>query len=329
MDERGRVRSWFQRNGGRFGMSGAPVVCRAVLNLGGFTNRSFTLGDGRVRLHLKLAGSGQAPLPRRWMDVQQVLEAEYRSPRLLGVVEGGVIAGEALGLVFEHIPGHALHPRRDRRVLTEVLALAARLHRDTTLGGRLGAAARGVRTCAADLLETYVERFRADMLSVAPVAAALDFLPADFPTWARSHTDALEAAAAGGAFAVPATAVVHGDFHAGNVLVGGDGRWWVLDWDDLHARGDGMLDVTNLMRAQILRGEGDELLAAYAQAAGDPAGAGRVALYRRAMLLDEIIDSLADYVASEALPQHRAAVRAIKRTAHLEAMALYKREFTQ
>lgn len=328
MDDRRRVRSWFERNGGRFGLSGGPVVCRAVLNLTGFTNRSFTLDDGRLPLHLKLADEDHAPLLRRWVGVHEALEAQYRAPRLLGVVEGGAIAGESLALIFEHLDGRALHPWRDRGVLAEVLALAGRLHRDATLAEALGAAVEGARTCAADLLDTYVERLRADMEVVAPAAADMDFLPAGFCAWAHRQTDALEAEArALGAFAAPATAVVHGDLHTGNILVGADGRWWVLDWDDLHARGDGLSDVTNLMRAQLLRGEGEELLAAYAQAAGDRDALGRVPLYRRAMLLDDIIDSLADYVEGEAMPQHRTAVRAIKRTAHLEAMAIYRREF--
>lgn len=329
VDDERRIRSWFQAHGGRFGLSGSPVSCRAVLNLGGFTNRSFTIEDGRRRLHLKLADEANAPGLRRWMRVHGDLEVAYRAPRLLGALEGAGIAGEALALVFEHVPGRPLNPLHERGALQDALVLAARLHHDVALGDRLGPPSRaGGRACADDLIETYAERLRADLAVVEPAVAELEFVSADFPAWARSEIDALEAAVqADPAFAVPATAVVHGDLHVGNLLLGLDGGWWVLDWDDLHAGGDGALDATNLLRPLLLRGLGADLLTEYARAAECPGVEDRAILYRRAMLLDEIIDSLADYVEADAMPAHRKAVRAIKAAAHLEALPIYRRAF--
>jgi len=325
MEDERRVGRWFEIHGARFGLLGHPVLCRAVLNLGGFVNRSFTVADGRRLLHVKLASAENAPGLRRWATLHRRLETDHRAPRLLGAIEGTDMAGEALALIFEHVPGRAPNPLRDRAALVEALAAAAALHGDRGLEAALGGPGEG-RTCADDLIETYVDRLRADMEVVVP--AVLDFLPDGFAAWARREIDALEAAARDTpAFAAPAAAVVHGDLHTGNLLLGEDGRLWLLDWDDLHAGGDGALDAANLLRPLLLRGGGEDLFAAYARLAGDPGAAERVPLYCRAMLLDEVVDSLADFVEAEALPGHREAVRTLKRNAHSEALAAYRREY--
>lgn len=220
-----------------------------------------------------------------------------------------------------------MNPLADTGVLAAAVRAAAALHADLALQGALENPPPG-RTCADDLIETYVERLRADLEVVAP--AGLDFLPPGFAEWAASEVTELETAARRSpAFARPAGDVVHGDLHTGNLLVGQDGRLWILDWDDLHAGGDGVLDATNLLRPLLLGGQGTELFAAYVAACPDPEAAARLPLHRRAMLLDEVVDSLADFVEADAMPQHRDAVRILKKTAHREALAAYRREFAR
>lgn len=325
MGDADRVADWFRANGGRFGLAATAVTCRAVLNLGGFVNRSFTVDDGRRRLHVKLGDADAQSELARWAAVHEVLEARYGAPRLLGVVEGGPIAGEALALVFEHVAGRPPDPRGEPRVLGAALAIAAALHRDADLGARVGQA--GPKTCADDLIDTYVRRFRDDLAECGPAWDDIPFLAPGFAAWAAAETDALEAAARREpAFAAPAWATVHGDLYAANLICSGE-RLCILDWDDLHAPGDGALDATNLLRPLLLRGQGDALLRAYAEAAQDPGALARAPLYRRAMLLDDIIDSMADHVEADALPEHAAAVRALKRDVHRDALALYRRAY--
>ena len=325
MDDGDHVRDWFRAHGGRFGLRPAALTCRAVLNLGGFVNRSFTVDDGRTRLHVKLGDADSQSELARWAAVHEVLEARYAAPRLLGVVEGGQIAGEALALVFEHVAGRPPDPLGEPRVLAAALAIAAALHRDRDLGARVWQAGR--KTCADDLIDTYVERFRDDLAESGPAWDDIPFLAPGFAAWAAAETDALEAAARREpAFAAPAWATVHGDLYAANLLCSGE-RLCILDWDDLHAPGDGALDATNLLRPLLLGGQGDALLRDYAEAAADPGTLARAPLYRRAMLLDDIIDSMADYVEADAMPEHAAAVRTLKQGVHQRALGVYRREF--
>jgi len=325
VDDCARVRSWFGAHGSRFGFGAGAVSCEAVIHLGGFVNRSYTVTDGRRRLHVKLGHPDCAPGLRRWAQLHRRLQDQYRAPRLLGVVEGGVLAGEALALVFEHVPGRPLDARRDGALLPEVLELCAALHADRALAAALPAGA--ARTCADDLVQTFVDRLRSDLAACGDRLAGLAFLERGFARWATAEVDALQRAVrADPALAAPAEATVHGDLHGGNVLVSG-GQWCVLDWDDLHGRGDGALDALALLWPLLREGRGAPLAAAYAAAAGDPQLPARAGLYRRAMLLDEVIDSLADWVEADAAGAQAAAVRALKQAAHRDALAEYRRAY--
>lgn len=326
MDDARRVRAWFAIHGGRFGLRATGVTCQAVLNAWGFGNRSFTVSDGRRDLHVKLGPAANAPGLLRWAELHRRLECSYRAPRLLGVIQGGVVAGEAVALVMERVPGHPLNARRDRDALSGAVALAARVHRDRDLAAAL-APALG-RTCADDLVETYVERLRAALAKIGDRLAEMAFLPIGFAAWAAAEVESLAAATRGApAMAAPAECAVHGDLHGGNVLVEDAERWWVLDWDDLHAGGDGALDACALVWPLMKAGGGRDLLEFYAREVGDPGVPERAALYRRAMRLDEVIDTLADWVEAYAVPEHRDAVREFKRADHLEAIAAYGREY--
>ena len=316
-DER-RVRQWFAAHGGRFGLAGAGIACAPVLSPGGFTNRSFHVHDGRRHVHVKLLDHPGCP----WPEVHRRLERSYHVPRLMGVLEGGAMAGEAVALIFEHIPGRPLHVAQDTATTRAVLRTVAELHADGILGAAIGPVPE--RTCADELVETYVERFRADLEGIEPVAAQLPFLPAGFCGWARAEsTDLAVRARTDPALAAPARAVVHGDLHGGNVLVGERGEWWLLDWDDLHGGGDPAVDVLLLLWPLLRAGRGLDLVGAYP----NEDLLSRLPLYRRAMLLDEVVDTVADWVEADAMPDHRDMVRRLKQAQHAEALAAYLREY--
>ncbi len=49
--------------------------------------------------------------------------------------------------------------------------------------------------------------------------------------------------------------------------------------------------------------------------------------YRRVNLLDEVIDSLADYVDADVSPEHTESVRETKKLLHLEALEIYRKRY--
>jgi hypothetical protein len=49
----------------------------------------------------------------------------------------------------------------------------------------------------------------------------------------------------------------------------------------------------------------------------------RFKLYQRALVLDQVIDALADWVESDFTPEYQAEVRSVKESIHCEAFELY------
>lgn len=310
-----RVQQWFARHGARFGLAGSGVMCLPVYSLGGFVNRSFHVHDGRRHLHVKLLDGW------RWAEVHRHLERHYHAPRLFAAIQGGVIAGEGLALIFEHIPGRSLDPRHDLHATRAVLGAVKALHADAVLRAAMGPCPP--RTCADELVGTYVDRFHADLEIILAGLQRLPFVGPWFPAWAAAEVADLAArASTDPAFAVPATAVIHGDLHGANVLLGAPGEWWLLDWDDLHAGGDPALDVFVLLWPLLRFGQGLDL----ARLQG-PEIIDRLPLYRRAMLLDEVVDTVADWLEADALPDHRDMLRRLKQTQHAEALTDYRRDY--
>jgi fructosamine-3-kinase len=319
-----RVRRYFKTHAARYGLNPHTVSVRYLLNWGGFVNASFHISDGEHALHLKLTDyEDSLACLERWLGVHTLLEERYHAPHLLAWVE--LAEGDYAGLLFEHLPARTASFSAEPGLHGEVLALASALHADHELAVSL-AADQPIPICADSLLETYVDRFDEDLMAV--IADLPPFVSLATFDWMMSETRQLEALAHElEVFRQPAGAPLHGDLWEQNVLVGEDGRWYVVDWDDL-TLGDPALEFGILLGpllAHLPLAEREPLPAAIAAVLPeDPALRERFAIYLRAYLLDEVIDSLADYVESAFAPEHQAEVQAEKQRVHEQALRLYQ-----
>lgn len=320
-----RVTRHFKAHAARYGLNPRTVSARYLLNWGGFVNASFHISDGQTALHLKLSDyEDSLACLEQWLDLREPLAARYHAPRVLAWVEldGGE---DYAGLLFEHLPGRTASFRDEPALHAQVLALAGQLHADHALAAQL-AQVHDVASCADSLISTYIDRFDEDLMTI--IAELPPFVPLATFDWMMSETRHLEALARElPAFQPPAGAPIHGDLWEHNVLVGDDGQWRVIDWDDL-SLGDPALEFGILLGPLLahLPPAQRQPLPALAEAAlpPDPALRERFELYLRAYLLDEVIDSLADYVESAFAPEHQAEVQAEKQRVHEQALALYQ-----
>ena len=179
----------------------------------------------------------------------------------------------------------------------------------------------------------YIDRFDEDLLSI--VGDLPPFVPLSLLDWMMGETRELEGLARDlPAFQQPAGAPIHGDLWPGNILVTPDERFFIIDWDDLFL-GDPALDYSILLGPLLLNGpfrKNDPFRKNGALSQTEiehllPGGADfreRFNLYLRALLLDQVIDSLADWVEAAFAPQHQSDLRSAKERAHQEALALYR-----
>jgi hypothetical protein len=178
-----------------------------------------------------------------------------------------------------------------------------------------------VLTCADSLIDTYIDRFDEDLLAV--VRDLPPFVPLATLDWMQGETRHLESLARElEVFQQPAIAPLHGDLWEQNVLVCEDGRWYVVDWDDL-ALGDPALEFGILLGPLLAHLPPAERRIPAALPAS-PGLRARFEVYLRAYLLDEVIDSLADYVESDFAPEHQAEVQAEKQRVHEQALIRYR-----
>ena len=97
-------------------------------------------------------------------------------------------------------------------------------------------------------------------------------------------------------------------------------EWYVIDWDNL-TLGDRALDYSILLWPLVR--DGSAHWSDFGVPVGDPGFSERMEFYERVNLLDEVIDSLADYVEADVSPEHAESVRETKRALHLESLDLY------
>jgi hypothetical protein len=186
--------------------------------------------------------------------------------------------------------------------------LLGRFHEDEPLAERLEDGLRSYRECW-EL--RYREQFEEDLKTVRACrpASVTDARVA----WMEEEARVVLALAAGDdAFAGVTRSPCHWDLWPDNVLVGADGRPWLLDWDGL-AVGDKAEDLATLAWPfvhatgkdwrELLDGEKDGPLAA------------RVDLHLRAIALDYLIDVLADWADCD-VPEWRDEVRRRKEEEH-------------
>jgi aminoglycoside phosphotransferase (APT) family kinase protein len=302
-----------------YGLDARQVSARPSLSLGGFVNVHVQVGDGRRWYHLKLARDPeQSHQLRRWLRLAPLLESRYRAPRVVDWIE---LAGTPFeGLLFERIDGQPLDLLASPSRATSVVELLCRLHDDAELERTLGA--EGDRGDGrASVLEHYVECLEADL---AESGDRYPVLP-ETVAWMRQETSRLRALIeAEPSFDQVRTVPVHGDLWSDNILVEPTGTWRVLDWDGL-SLGDPVLDYALLLWP--LARAGSDPAGFLGARATDPSFMARFGICLRANLLDEVIDSLADWVEveDEAAPDEVDRIRAIKLETHRRAMADYAR----
>lgn len=307
------ARRFFVSCAADFGLDRSRIAVRYVLNRGGFVNTSLRVRDGRRGFHVKLAttAGGRAAL-RRWHELDEVLRT-HRAPPILDWVD----VGEAGGLVFPLLDGAAPPPSPE--VIASVLDQVRDLWADAELAKRLGG--ESVATAADCYLETYHDRFRADLAAID--AERPPFLPAGDLTYMLEEVADLERRVRESPdFSEEVASPTHGDLWLDNVLWQSSRSWWLLDWDDLQL-GDPAIDVAMLagptsadLRPLKCR---DQSFGALSGGAGE-----RLHVLGRASLLDWVIDPVADWIEATAAPVDRAAVRAEKERVHREAIALYR-----
>lgn len=105
------------------------------------------------------------------------------------------------------------------------------------------------------------------------------------------------------------------------MLVTEDARWYLLDWDDLQL-GDPVLDVAMVGGPTLDDLERRVIPAAHGELSNTEIE--RVRLYHRMMLLDWVIDTLADWIDSAKTLTNPTDYRAEKRDVHERALALYR-----
>ena len=316
-----RIAAFFREHAGRYSLDPERIEVRYILNWGGFVNATFFVKDGRTTYHLKLADDPESQVSlRRWQHFSERLQQQYHAPRMLDWVK--IPRTRFAGPIFEYIPGRAADYSARPEVFSGVLELVAHLHADGDLAAGLEALDGPPSTCADYFISVYIDRFDEDLLSVAgdlPPFVSLDLL-----SWMMGETRELEGIARDDpAFQLPASSPTHGDLWANNVLVTQDGRWYVIDWDDL-ALGDPALEYGIILGPQWRAGKMTAEEAAALLPSNDPALRRRFEICLRALLLDEVIDSLADWVESNFAPDHQAEVRQVKESVHRSALARYQ-----
>lgn len=314
------VARYFGVHAGRYGL-GAGVRVESQLNWGGFGNLHFVVEDEVLAYHVKLSSDRKA-LSRleRWRGLSSMLETRYRAPAVVDGIEleeaslSGLILERCRGapLSFGGEPGGGLVP--------EVLALLDRLHADEDLARYLrdSGIAQDARASA---VEHYVDHLEADL------AESGERYPVDGAVlaWMRRELSRLRRRFEGErALEHVSTVPIHGDLWTHNIVVDPreEGGWHVIDWDDL-TLGDPAIDFCTFLWP--LWRDGANPSAWDAREGQEPGLTKRLELYRRAALLDEVIDSLADWVEAERMPEHRERVRSAKLQVHERALADYRR----
>lgn len=316
----------------------APVHAEPILNYGGFVNRSFRVSTPAGLRHVKLTDANHS---RRRLErshaVAERLAADYLAPAPRGWLR---IPGTGFaGPVSEWIEGRRPAPPLVGRLRQQLVDVVSRLHTDGDLAAELERLGSTTRSCAEAYRGSYHERFVDDLAYVRknppPFVAAdlLGWLAVEVAYLARRVDDSP-------AFDRPAARPTHGDLWIDNLLAGyaGDAagadaglddggttdpaELFILDWDEV-GLGDPAMDWAMLFgpSRELVEPLDPEALADMPLTDGER---DRLLLFRRASLLDWIIDPLADWVAAAAEPVHGATVRSANRSVHERALDRYR-----
>jgi fructosamine-3-kinase len=315
------ITDYFRKHADRYNLKAESLEVRYILNWGGFVNASFFIKDGEKTLHLKLADLEETQEQlRRWQFFNQILTARYHAPQLLDWIK--IPRTPYAGLLVEYIPGKPADFTAQPEVLKGVLDLLSRLHADRDLAAALQELDGEVPSCTDYFLDLYIGRFDEDLVVIANDLP--EFVSLKTLDWMMGETRELEGLARDlTAFQHPAGSPTHGDLWTNNILVTRAGDWYIIDWDDL-ALGDPALEYSIVLGPLWLTGA-LSLEQAEQMLPDDPDFRQRFRLCLRALLLDQVIDSLADWVESDFSPDHQAEVRAAKEQVHRRSLEMYKK----
>jgi aminoglycoside phosphotransferase (APT) family kinase protein len=234
----------------------------------GATKLSYAVERGGERLWVRVAADDDEHAALlRWGEHAARLGELYAAPPVL---DRFVVEGRA-ALVFPFLPGPVATRAGLAARAGELLAVLGELHADTELAAALGPPV----TARQAFTDLWVSRFVADL------AVTEGYVDRDVHLWLTDEVEALAGLIAGAAFDEPVHSAVHGDPWHENLLLG-EGRFWLLDWEDL-AVGDPVVD------------EAVVHMDAYGPDAEWP-DTERHRVARRALFLDAVIDVAADWV---------------------------------
>jgi aminoglycoside phosphotransferase (APT) family kinase protein len=294
-----------------------PLDVAYVPNLGGLVNANFTVTTPSRAYHLKLAADADSKQQlRNWQRVGAQLADRYRAPRMLGWID--VPGTDWSGAVFERAPGASPARAIPARVLEQMVPLVDALHADEQLASLVSDGGPPPR--ARDTFLAYHTRIcRSDLEELTEDDAFPPFVDDALVGWMRDEVARLgDIASSSDAFAERVTSVIHNDLWFGNVVIDGD-DWWIVDWDRV-ALGDPAHDLSMLLFTALDDGADPSRWLA----GRDDAFVERFELGRRAMLLDFVVDSLADWAEADAVPSVADATRANREQFHRWALARYR-----
>lgn len=216
----------------------------------------------------------------RWASCATRLWVAYGAPRLL---QSTTLAGHT-ALVFEVIDGVTMPASDVLPCLPKLLDVTRRLHHDPELPAGLGQPV----SSAESFHQVWVERLDADLGLLA------EHVTPELHAWMTAQVGVLTGLTQSEPFTSLNSGPIHGDLWHENIMMSrGDFR--ILDWEDL-ALGDPVVDDALL----LYEAHGADLEAwAAARPPADPHEAARFQVALRAIMLDSVIDVLADAVETE------------------------------
>jgi hypothetical protein len=260
----------------------------------------------------------------QWREIRAILSGRYHAPRMLDWVQ--IPGTDFEGGVFEYIPGQPAELAAQPDLLDSIVNLLGRLHADRELASILLSIEGIIPTCTDYFLSVYIDRFDEDLAEIAgdmPPFVTLELLD-----WMMGETRELEGLARDlPAFQQAAGSPTHGDLWPSNILVTENGHFYIIDWDDL-ALGDPALEYSILL-GPLWRHGSLSMAELERRLPNDPIFKERFQVCLRALVLDEVIDSLADWVESGFVPEHQFTMRSAKERAHREALGLYKQLYQE
>lgn len=317
------LRDWLHTNAAAQSLDGAAIRLERVLNpTGWLANPSFSVVSGERRLHAKLSRKDHWPSEGllQTFELRATLEAKYRMPHVVAWIE----TDDYVGLLSDSISSrHA-----DEGLLGELIALLDTLHRDEQLAAELVDEDEGLLSLRDAFHEAWIERFVSDLDELEENNQVPPFVDAPLVGWMRSEIDRLWQLTDTSEFFGSAISAVHQDLHFWNVLVDDSELWWVIDWDDL-SLGDPAADFATLLAPLIVRGDIVDGVPTALIGARDDEFTERFEVSCRAVVLNEVIDTLSDWADADSLGVQGHEVRRRKRAAHEVGLATYRARYSE